>query len=69
MFYLTPTENNAKAREMFAKNIYSVTRQLRYSTDASRLALDMCVFINGLPVITFELKNQLTKQNTSDAVE
>ena len=69
MFYLTPTENNAKAREMFEKNIFSVTRQLRYSQDASKLALDMCLFINGLPVITFELKNQITKQNVDDAVQ
>lgn len=68
MFYLTPTEKNAKAREMFEKNIFSVTRQLRYAQDAGKLALDMCVFINGLPVITFELKNQLTKQNVDDAV-
>ena len=69
MFYLTPTENNVKAREMFEKNIFSVTRQLRYSQDAGKLALDMCLFINGLPVITFELKNQLTKQNVDDAVQ
>ena len=69
MFYLTPTENNTKAKEMFGKNIFSVTRQLRYSQDAGKLALDICVFINGLPVITFELKNQLTKQNVDDAVE
>lgn len=68
MFYLTPTENNVKAREMFEKNIFSVTRQLMYSNDSTRLALDMCVFINGLPVITFELKNQLTKQDVNDAV-
>ncbi len=69
MFYLTPTENNEKAREMFRKNIFSVTRQLRYSQDAGKLALDLCLFINGLPVITFELKNQLTKQNVDDAVQ
>lgn len=69
MFYLTPTENNVKARELFEKNIFSVTRQLRYSQDAGKLALDMCVFINGLPVVTFELKNQLTKQNVDDAVQ
>lgn len=69
MFYLTPTENNTKAKEMFEKNIFSVTRQLMYSNDSTRLALDMCVFINGLPVITFELKNQLTKQDVDDAVE
>lgn len=69
MFYLTPTENNVKAKEMFEKNIFSVTRQLQFSPDATRLALDMCVFINGLPVITFELKNQLSKQDVDDAVE
>lgn len=68
MFYLTPTENNAKAKKLFEKNIFSVTRQLRYSQDAGKLALDLCIFINGLPVITMELKNQLTKQNTNDAV-
>ena len=69
MFYLTPTENNAKAKALFEKDIFSVTRQLQYSTDATRLALDMCIFINGLPVITFELKNQLTKQDVDDAVQ
>lgn len=69
MFYLTPTENNAKAKEMFEKNIFSVTRQLMYSNDSTRLALDICIFINGLPTITFELKNQLTKQDVDDAVQ
>ncbi|MDE6992867.1 MAG: DEAD/DEAH box helicase family protein [Lachnospiraceae bacterium] len=69
MFYLTPTENSAKAKALFERNIFSVNRQLQYSTDATRLALDMCIFINGLPVITFELKNQLTKQDVDDAVE
>lgn len=68
MFYLTPTENNEVARKMFEKNIFSVTRQLQYAQDSGKLALDMCVFINGLPVITFELKNQFTKQNVDDAV-
>jgi type I restriction enzyme R subunit len=48
MFYLTPTENNAKARLMHEKNIFSITRQLQFSSDATRLALDMCLFINGL---------------------
>lgn len=69
MFYLTPTENNAKAKMMHEKNIFSITRQLQYSLDSTRLALDLCLFINGLPVITFELKNQLTKQNVDDAVQ
>lgn len=68
MFYLTPTVKNEAARKLFDQNIFSVTRQLMYSKDSQKLALDLCVFVNGLPVITFELKNQFTKQNVDDAV-
>jgi len=68
MFYMTPAEKNTIAKEMFEKNIFSVTRQLMYSKDNTKLALDFCIFINGLPVISCELKNQLTKQDVEDAV-
>jgi type I restriction enzyme R subunit len=37
--------------------------------DETRRALDLCLFINGLPIATFELKNSLTKQTVDDAVE
>ena len=46
-----------------------MTRQLHYSRDKAQLALDLCLFVNGLPVATFELKNSLTKQTVDDAVE
>lgn len=69
LFYGTPSEGNPKAAELFAANRFSVTRQLRYSLDETRRALDLCLFINGLPVATFELKNNLTKQTVDDAVE
>jgi len=69
LFYGTPTPGNIKAEERFAANIFSVTRQLQYSKDETRLALDLCIFINGLPVATFELKNRLTKQTVLDAVQ
>jgi type I restriction enzyme R subunit len=36
--------------------------------DETRRALDICLFINGLPIATFELKNSLTKQTVDDAV-
>ncbi|WP_302653321.1 type I restriction endonuclease subunit R [uncultured Clostridium sp.] len=68
MFYMTPTEKNEVAKEMFEKNIFSVTRQLMYSKDNTRLALDFAIFINGLPIVTCELKNRLTKQDVNDAV-
>ncbi|MCC8047346.1 MAG: hypothetical protein LIP12_17975 [Clostridiales bacterium] len=51
MFYLTPTENNQQVRILYEKNIFSVTRQLRYSQDAGKLALDFHLTYNpaGLP--------------------
>ncbi len=61
-FYGTPTPGNQEAAERYAKNRFTVTRQLRYSRDETQLALDLCLFINGLPIATFELKNSLTKQ-------
>jgi type I restriction enzyme R subunit len=69
LFYGTPSPGNAKAVELFAANIFSVTRQLHYSKDETQLALDLVLFINGLPVATFELKNRLTKQTVEDAVQ
>jgi len=69
LFYGTPSPGNDKAAELYAANRFSVTRQLRYSLDETCLALDMCLFINGLPIITFELKNSLTKQTVDDAIE
>ncbi|MDX9975474.1 MAG: type I restriction endonuclease, partial [FCB group bacterium] len=60
LFYGTPTPGNATAEEHFAANRFSVTRQLRYSRDETQLALDLALFINGLPIATFELKNSLT---------
>ena len=67
--YVRPSEQNPTASEQYSLNRFSVTRQLRYSRDNTQLALDLCLFINGLPVATFELKNSLTKQTVADAVE
>lgn len=69
LFYGTPSPDNPKAIERHAANRFGVTRQLRYSRDETKLALDLGLFINGLPVATFELKNSLTKQTVADAVE
>ena len=68
LLYGTPSAHNAQARERFEQNRFTVTRQLRYSRDEAQRALDIGLFINGLPVFTFELKNSLTKQTVDDAV-
>jgi type I restriction enzyme R subunit len=69
LFYGTPSPGNAKAEALHAQNRFSITRQLAYSMDETRRALDLALFINGLPIATFELKNSLTKQTVEDAVE
>ena len=69
LFYGTPSPGNAKAAALHAANRFSVTRQLAYSNDETRRALDLVLFINGLPLATFELKNSLTKQTVADAIE
>ena len=69
LMYGTPSPGNERARVLNRENRFSVTRQLRYSRDETQLSLDLGLFINGLPVATFELKNSLTKQTVDDAVE
>jgi type I restriction enzyme R subunit len=70
LYYKKPdSQLNPQAIQRYNDNIFSVTRQLQYSEDKKRLSLDMAIFINGLPVITFELKNNLTKQNVQDAIK
>ena len=69
LFYGTPSAENEKAKQRFKQNRFTVTRQIHYSQHDTQHALDIGLFINGLPVFTFELKNRLTKQTVSDAVE
>jgi type I restriction enzyme R subunit len=69
LFYVTPSPGNETAAKLFRQNRFSITRQLRYSRDETKRALDLCLFINGLPIATFELKNSLTKQTVEDAIE
>ncbi|KXN98055.1 DEAD/DEAH box helicase [Aequorivita aquimaris] len=64
LFYQLPMASSSESvKENFEKNIFSVTRQLRYSVDNSREEIDMVLFINGLPIVTMELKNHWTGQN------
>lgn len=69
LFYDKPVSNlNPIDAERYEKNFFSVTRQMHFSNQNEK-SLDLVVFINGLPVITFELKNELTKQNVKDAIK
>jgi len=69
LYYVRPSADNPDSAKLYAQNIFSVIRQLQYSKANPKLALDICIFLNGLPIITFELKNMLTKQDFRDAIE
>ncbi|ENT6510729.1 type I restriction endonuclease subunit R [Campylobacter upsaliensis] len=62
------SSNNPQSLENYNKNIFSITRQL-YFSEKNNKSLDMVIFLNGLPLITMELKNPFTGQNVYNAVE
>ncbi|KWV59357.1 DEAD/DEAH box helicase [Rhizobium altiplani] len=63
LMYAAPLASSAaKVHENFAANIFSVTRQVRYSETNPGEEIDMVLFVNGLPLITVELKNAWTGQ-------
>lgn len=68
MYYPLPSELNPTAQEMYAKNIFCVTRQLFYSKDNSN-SIDVIVSLNGMPVMTIELKNHYTGQTVENAIK
>ena len=63
-----PSELSSVGKQMYALNKFAVIRQLHYSKENAKLSVDVVIFINGMPIITMELKNSLTVQNTADAV-
>ena len=64
LFYQNPLASSSQqVKDNFQSNCFSETRQVRYSIDNPREEIDMVLFINGLPIVTMELKNQWTGQN------
>lgn len=59
-FYHALNNKRPSSFDEFKSNIFSVTNQLTYSETNPSLELDLCIFINGLPVITMELKSKMS---------
>ena len=63
LMYPAPLASSAqKVHDNFAANIWSVTRQVHHSTANPNESVDMVLFLNGLPLVTLELKNAWTHQ-------
>ena len=63
LYQLPLVSSSQTIKDRFEQNRFSVTRQLRYSKDNPREEIDLVLFINGLPIVTMELKNHWTGQN------
>jgi type I restriction enzyme R subunit len=60
-FFEPNSGNNPDAWTNFKKNKFTIIRQLHYSIKNEN-SIDTGIFLNGIPIITIELKNQLTGQ-------
>ncbi|MGE5572833.1 MAG: type I restriction endonuclease subunit R [Bacteroidota bacterium] len=66
--YFRPASGlNEETRRLYQANLFSVVRQLRYSTKNEK-SMDLVLFLNGIPIFTAELKNPLTGQTVEDAM-
>jgi type I restriction enzyme R subunit len=66
-FFKAAHDLNADLETRYAANVVAVTRQLRYSA-RHQGSLDVALSVNGIPLVTAELKNPLTSQTVRDAI-
>lgn len=60
---------NPEHLRKYEANRFSIIRQVHYSSAWPDKSLDLVIGINGIPIITLELKNEFTGQNVTHAVE
>lgn len=58
---------NKSATALYEKNVLQITRQVKYSL-VNENSIDTVIFLNGLPIITMELKTPLTGQTYKNAI-
>ena len=66
-FFKPVSHRNPEHQKLYQQNIFSVINQLEFS-QKNHKSLDLVLFLNGLPIISSELKNHLTGQNYKDAI-
>lgn len=67
VFWKPETSLNETSRTQYEANILHCTRQLHYSTKNEN-SIDIVLFVNGIPIVSMELKCQFTGQDTSNAI-
>ena len=67
VYWKPETSINQTAQAQYERNILHCTRQLHYSL-SNENSIDIVLFLNGIPVVSMELKNQFTGQDTDNAI-
>ena len=67
VFWKPETSLNETSKKQYEANILHCTRQLHYSVKNEN-SIDIVLFVNGIPVVSMELKCQFTGQNTANAI-
>lgn len=68
VFWKPETSMNEVSQAQYAANILHCTRQLHYSLSNNN-SIDIVLFLNGIPVVSMELKCQFTGQDTINAIQ
>lgn len=67
VYWKPETSINQTAQAQYERNVLHCTRQLHYSV-SNENSIDIVLFLNGVPVVSMELKNQFTGQDTDNAI-
>src|SRR5262245_40456170 len=65
-YFKAAHELNPELEERYARNRLGLTRQLHFSARSEK-SLDVTLAVNGIPLVTLELKNAMTGQTVEDA--
>jgi type I restriction enzyme R subunit len=66
-YFRPASQLNPEHQANYQRNILSIMRQCHYSAQNEN-SIDLVIFLNGLPILTIELKNKLTNQRSLDAI-
>ena len=67
VYWKPETSINQTAQAQYERNVLHCTRQLHYSV-SNENSIDIVLFLNGIPVVSMELKNQFSGQDTDNAI-
>lgn len=65
-FFKAAHELNPELEERYARNRLGITRQLQYRPNSTK-SIDVVISLNGIPIVTVELKNPMTGQTADHA--